>query len=373
MAVSQFFMQIPNRTTLRKKRNIFVHARPQTVPAAVLRFRFTWGLGGAAALMVVIQLITGILLNFSYEPTVQGAYASVQHIHYDVLCGRLFRNLHHWVGHALLVIVFLHMLRVFFSSAFRGSRHLNWVIGLGLFFLILLANFSGYLLPWDQRSYWAVTIATSILEYLPGIGSGLLQIVRGSSDVSASTLHIFHSLHSGILPFLLLFLIIWHFWRIRRVGGLFLEAVGDGDDNATGLEDKAGKKTGYKDRSLQLAARPHLFVREKAATAVVLAVLIYTAIFFNAPFGAQANPGLTPATVKAPWYFIAVQELLIHINPVFVLLILAPAMVFFLLFFPLLKKNNRFVRPLFIGLMAGYIILTFTGLCLRGPGMQWIF
>jgi len=359
--------------TLRQKRNLFLHIRPLTVPAAVLRFRLTWGLGGTAALMVVIQFVTGILLNFSYEPTVQGAYASVQHIHYDVLCGRLFCNLHHWTGHALVVIVFLHMLRVFFSSAFRGPRHLNWVIGLGLFLLILFANFSGYLLPWDQRSYWAVTIATSMLEYLPGLGPFLLEIVRGGSEVGAATLHIFHTIHTGILPFLLLFFMTWHFWKIRRTGGLFLEAVGEGDEKSTSSEEKAEDQAGKKNGSLRLAARPHLFVREKAAAAVVLTTLIYAAIFFNAPFGAQANSGLTPATVKAPWYFIAVQELLIHFNPVVVLLVLAPAVVFFLLFFPLLKPGNRLIRPLFIGLMAGYIVLTFTGLCLRGPGMQWVF
>ena len=193
------------------KKNLFLHTRPRTVPVAALRFRLTWGLGGAAALMVIVQLITGVLLNFSYEATPLAAYASVQHIHYDALFGRLFRNLHHWTGHALIMIVFLHMLRVFLSSAYRGPRHLNWIIGLGLFFLILLANFSGYLLPWDQRAYWAVTIATSILEYLPGFGATLLEIVRGGSDIGSATLHIFHTLHSGVLPLQLLFLMTWHF------------------------------------------------------------------------------------------------------------------------------------------------------------------
>lgn len=115
-------------------------------------FALPGGLGGAATLMVLVQLVTGILLNFSYESSLSAAYGSVQHIHYDILLGRLFRNLHHWTGHALIVIVFLHMFRVFVCSAYRGPRHLNWIIGLGLFYLILLANFSGYLLPWDQRA-----------------------------------------------------------------------------------------------------------------------------------------------------------------------------------------------------------------------------
>lgn len=346
------------------KRDLFLHTRPRTVPAEALRFRLTWGLGGAAALMVMVQLITGLLLNFSYDPSPLAAYSSVQHIHFDALFGRLFRNLHHWTGHALIVIVFLHMLRVFLSSAYRGPRHLNWIIGLGLFFLILLANFSGYLLPWDQRAYWAVTIATSILEYLPGCGATLLEIVRGGSDVGAATLHIFHTLHSGVLPLLLLFLMTWHFWKIRRAGGLFLKEGEEGTFKST------------KPPTNRLSASPHLFVREKAAAAVVLAALLYPSIFFNAPLGALANPGLTPATVKAPWYFIGLQELLIHVNPVVVVLALPPLMAGFLLFFPLVKEENingnRLARLFFLGLVAGYAILTIIGLFFRGPGMQML-
>ena len=351
--------------TVKQKRNLFLHARPRMVPAAALRFSLTWGLGGAAALMVVVQLISGVLLNFSYEPSTLAAYVSVQHIHYDVLFGRLFRNLHHWTGHALIVIVFLHMLRVFLSSAYRGPRHLNWIIGLGLFFLILLANFSGYLLPWDQRAYWAVTIATSILEYLPGVGPALLEIVRGGSDVGSATLRIFHTLHSGVLPFLLLFLMTWHFWKIRRAGGLFLQETS---------EEKPQQEAQPTSR---LSARPHLFVREKAAAAVVMAVLLYPSIFFNAPLGALANPGMTPETVKAPWYFIGLQELLIHVNPVVVVLVLVPLAVLFMLFFPFVKEGsiqgNRSVRLVFISLVTGLIVLTITGLCFRGPGMQLVW
>ncbi|HIE06528.1 MAG TPA: hypothetical protein EYP64_00630 [Desulfarculaceae bacterium] len=347
------------------KRTLFLHARPRMVPTEALRFRLTWGLGGAAALMVVVQLITGALLNFSYDPSIPAAYVSVQYIHYDVLCGSLFRNLHHWTGHALIVIVFLHMLRVFFSSAYRSPRHLNWIIGLGLFFLILLANFSGYLLPWDQRAYWAVTIATSILEYLPGVGPALLEIVRGGSDVGSATLRIFHTLHSGVLPLLLLFLMTWHFWKIRRAGGLFLQETG---------ADKHQSETQPTNR---LSARPHLFVREKAAAAVVMVALLYPSIFFNAPLGALANPGMTPQTVKAPWYFIGLQELLIHVNPVVVVLVLVPLTILFLLFFPFVKEDNikgyRSVRLIFISLVTGLIVLTIIGLCFRGPGMHLVW
>ena len=108
-----------------------------------------------------------------------------------------------------------------------------------------------------------------------------------------------------------------------------------------------------------------------------MAVLLYPAIFFNAPLGALANPGMTPKMVKAPWYFIGLQELLIHVNPVVVVLVLPLLTAFFLLFFPFVKEDNiqgnRLVRLLFIGLVVGYAILTITGLFLRGPGMQWVF
>ena len=348
-----------------QKRNLFLHVRPKMVSAKALHFSLTWGLGGAATLMVLVQIVTGVLLNFSYESSLSAAYGSVQHIHYDILFGRLLRNLHHWAGHALIVIVFLHMLRVFLSSAYRGPRYLNWIIGLGLFLLILLANFSGYLLPWDQRAYWAVTIATSILEYVPGVGTALLELVRGGGDVGSATLRIFHTLHSGFLPLLLLFFMTWHFWKIRRAGGLFLqESAKSGPDSAAPI-------------ATQLAARPHLFVREKTAAAVVMVALLYPSIFFDAPLGALANPGMTPKMVKAPWYFIGLQELLIHVNPVVVVLVLLPLTAFFLLCFPLLKEDNivgnRLVRLLFIGLVIGYAVLTITGLFLRGPGMQWVF
>ncbi len=340
------------------RRNIFLHVRPRTVPAAVLRFRHTWGLGGAAALMIVVQLATGLLLNFSYDPTPATAWSSVQHINYEVFLGAWFRNLHHWTGHALIVVTALHMLRVFVDSAFRSPRYLNWIIGLGLGALILLANFSGYLLPWDQRAYWAVTIASSILEYLPGFGPALLEFVRGGSEIGPATLHIFHTLHSGILPLLLLSGMTWHFWHIRRAGGLYLSKRSEA-------------------AAARLPADPYLFTREKTAAAVVLAGLLYAAIFFNAPLGAQANPALTPNMVRAPWYFIGLQELLIHINPVAVVLILPLTSALFLLFLPLVKaenrKGNRLIRLLFFSLAAGYAVLTLTGIVFRGPGMQLIW
>ncbi|NPA25323.1 MAG: hypothetical protein GXO34_05820 [Deltaproteobacteria bacterium] len=342
------------------KKGLLLHTRPQTVPASALRFRLTWGLGGAAVLMVVVQLTTGLLLNFFYRPTPAGAPVSITHLNNEVFCGRLFHNLHHWTGHALVVIVVLHLLRVFGRAAYRQERYRNWLIGLGLLFLVLLANFSGYLLPWDQRSYWAVTITTAMLGYLPGLGPFLLEAARGGSEVGPATLHLFHTLHSTVLPAGLAVLMLWHFWQIRRAGGLLLKSSG-----------RPGEKPE------KLAADPHLFIREKAAAAIILCLLVYAAIFFDAPIGSPANPALTPASVRAPWYFIGFQELLIHTNPTTAILALPLLVVMFLVLFPLADPENpvvqRGITGLFYTLLGGFLILTGTGLFLRGPGMELVW
>jgi quinol-cytochrome oxidoreductase complex cytochrome b subunit len=123
-----------------------------------------------AAILVLLQLGTGVLLKFVYEPTPVGAYASVQSIVLDVPFGKLIRNTHHWAAHLLVLVAFFHLLRVFFTGAFQPPRQFNWIVGLFLFFLVLTANLTGYLLPWDQVAFWAVTVATGMLEYIPLIG-----------------------------------------------------------------------------------------------------------------------------------------------------------------------------------------------------------
>ncbi len=123
-----------------------------------------------AALLVVIQVFTGLLLKFHYEPSPENAYNSILNLQEGLLFGKMLRNLHHWSAIALLWVVFLHMLRVLFTGAYRKPRHANWIFGLALLILVVLSNFTGYLLPWDQLSFWAVTISTSLLAYIPLIG-----------------------------------------------------------------------------------------------------------------------------------------------------------------------------------------------------------
>jgi len=241
------------------KRNFFFHFRPRTVHPQSLRFSLTWGLGGAAALMVVMQLFTGLLLNFFYQPLPVQAYLSVQNIQNSVFPGRLLRNLHHWTGHALVAVVFLHLLRILIQDAFSPPRQWNWLLGICLGILILLANFSGYLLPWDQLSYWAVTIATSMLGYIPLAGDALQNAVRGGSEVGAPTLQIFAAVHTTLVPALIFFLMGYHFWKVRRNGGVLPPC-----------ESRTFPGAGQQN----VPAIPELLTREIAFAMVVLCVLL---------------------------------------------------------------------------------------------------
>ncbi|MBW1900128.1 MAG: cytochrome b N-terminal domain-containing protein [Deltaproteobacteria bacterium] len=294
---------IPKTDQERKRyliKNLVLHLRPPTVPEKTLKFTLTWGLGGMAAVLVLLQIGTGIMLKFAYEPTPMAAYASIQTMQHNVVFGQLIRNIHHWCANLLVLIVFLHMLRVFFTGAFHLSRQFNWIIGLGLFSFVLIANFTGYLLPYDQLAYWAVTVSTGMLEYIPGIGIYLQETVRGGSDIGRATLRIFFAIHTAIVPVGLIILMAFHFWRIRRAGGLVVPRA-----PAEEIEEKP----------ILVPTLPNLLLRETVVTLVLIAVVLTLSIFLNAPLGDPANPGLSPNPTKAPWYFMGFQEILLHFHP----------------------------------------------------------
>lgn len=288
-------------------RNLIFHFRPGTVPERTLRFTLTWGLGGTAAVLVIVQLITGILLKFVYEPSPVSAYASIQMLMAAVPFGRLIRNLHHWCAHLLVLVVFLHMLRVFFTGAFHPPRQFNWIIGLGQLGVILLANFTGYLLPWDQLAYWAVTVSTGMLAYLPWIGPALQGVLVAGTDLSPDTLRFFFAVHTAVVPVLLTVLMAFHFWRIRKAGGLVIPRS---------PSEEAPPQ------AVRVPTLPNLLLREVVTALVVLACVLLFSIFVNAPLGEPANPGLSPNPTKAPWYFAGFQEMLLHIHPVFAVTVL---------------------------------------------------
>ena len=340
-------------------RNLILHFRPQKISTNALRFTLTWGLGGIAVVLILQQLITGLLLNFFYKPLPIQAYESVQYIRNDLFLGRLIHNIHHWTGHVLVVIVFLHMLRVFMSGAFYSPRRTNWFIGLGLALLILFANFSGYLLPWDQLSYWAVTIATSMLSYIPLIGVTLQEMVRGGEDVGGGTLQLFYSLHTAVIPMILFLFMAYHFWCVRKAGGVLIP------------EDERTEKP------QMVAVNPELLVREIAVAAAVICVLLLFSMGVDAPLGELANPAFTPPTVKAPWYFLGAQELLLHIHPLFAVIVFPLALALFLIFLPFTEnktgKPSFKIKVVFLGGVFFMLGLTLIGIWFRGPGMVWVW
>ncbi|MEN8139995.1 MAG: cytochrome b N-terminal domain-containing protein [Thermodesulfobacteriota bacterium] len=336
--------------------SLLLHFRPRRLPEPALRFSLTFGLGGTATLLIMVQFFTGLLLRFAYEPRPVAAFHSVQHISSEMFFGPLIRNLHHWAGHLLIVVIICHFLRIFYQGAYTGKRWGNWLVGLGLGILVCLANFSGYLLPWDQLSYWAVTIATNMLAYLPFVGPALHDSILAGAKVDGATLLLFYNFHTAILPLLLLVAMAYHFWLVRKAGGV---SVGERSEGG-------GPK---------VPAGPHLFTRELAMAALVLALLMLGAILLDAPLLAMANPELTPEIIRAPWYFVGFQELLLHIPPAAAWVLLIGVTVFCAAL-PFMvveqKKSPKVIRLLMGLLLLSYGLLTLLGCFLRGPGMTLI-
>ena len=303
-------------------RNFVLHFRPVFVPERSLDLTLHWGLGIMATVLIFLLFASGLMLKFSYEPSLSSAHDSVNYLIETVPFGQLLRNLHRWSANGLLMVVFLHFLRVFYTGAFTAPRQVNWIVGLVLFAAVVLSNFTGYLLPWDQLAYWAVTISTSMLDYIPITGPGLREWILGGTEPGPKTLVNFYAIHTALLPALLLFFVPFHFWRIRKAKGLVIKTTPGAEPAASGD---------------MVEAMPHLFMREAAIALVTLAAVLLVSMLYNAPLGELANPGLSPNPTKAPWYFMGIQEMLIHFHPVFALLVIPGLLVLGLLSIPYLN------------------------------------
>ena len=306
--------------------SLIFHFRPRSVQERTLRFTLTWGLGGMAVVLVCILFGTGLMLKFVYQPVPDRAYASIIHLQNTVGFGELVRNMHHWGGNTLLIIVFLHFLRVFFTGAFHPPRQFNWIIGLAMFLAVLTSNITGYLLPWDQLAFWAITICTGMLEYIPGIGQWLQSLIRGGSDIGPATLSIFFAIHTAVIPASLLILMPFHFWRVRKAGGLVIPRSPDEDPSSRGDS---------------VPTIPNLILRELVVAVVLIAFIMLVSVVFNAPLGAEANPGLSPNPTKAPWYFAGIQELFLHFHPLFALFIIPLLMLIALVSIPYFNYQSE--------------------------------
>ena len=283
-----------------------LHLRPIKVSRRTLRWAHTFGLGGSSLVLWLTLAFTGILMLLVYQPVPDVAYDSVQTLNTAVRFGPLVRGVHYWGANLLIVAVLLHVARVVLTGGYHRPRRLNWAIGAALLAGVLASAFTGYLLPWDQRALWAVTISTGMLAYVPLVGQELQEIVRGGMEIGVDTLLTFYTYHTTVLPVLAIVLMAFHFWRVRRAGGV-IEPGRSGNDE--GVED--GK----------VLFLPDLLLREVAQALVLLAVVVVLGALVGAPIGERANPGMSPNPAKAPWYFMGFQELLIHLHPSFAVLI----------------------------------------------------
>ncbi len=281
--------------------NLLLHLHPAKVAKPAIRFNYTFGLGGLALLLLSILAGTGVLLLFVYTPSPESAYNDMLALQTEIWFGQLIRNLHHWSGNLLVVVAFLHMLRVFYTGGFRSPREFNWVIGLSLLLLVAAANFTGYLLPWDQLAYWAVTVGSSLLGYVPVVGDWLGRLVLGGPEVGAATLTNFYALHIAVIPLVMAGIAGFHIWRVRK----------DGLTVPRRLDEPPDRKIE------RVTTWPHLLGREIVFALIVIGLLLFWSSWVDAPLEGAADPDHSPNPAKAAWYFMGLQELLLHFHPVF--------------------------------------------------------
>lgn len=296
-----------------------LHLHPRKIEPKAIVFTRTFGLGGIAALLFVILFVTGMMLRFAYVPSGAGAYDSIVRLQDEVIFGNLLRNFHYWSAMLLVVVSFLHLVRVFYSQAIYFERRKNWLYGLLLMFFVVSSNFTGYLLPWDQLSFWAVTIMTNMLSYIPLVGNSLAGMIRGGDAVTEETLLRFYNLHTGLLPLLMVFFMAIHFWLVRKAKGVAIPS-----------SEKAEK----------VDTSPNLVYKEVLTALIVVFVLLLFSFFVDAPLLDKAKPLVSPNPSKAPWYFMGFQELLMHMHPAFASFLIPLLVIEFFIIVPFLPYRS---------------------------------
>lgn len=313
-------------------------------------------LGFTALLLFAVQIGTGMLLLFYYKPGAATAYSSVQFITEKVTLGWLIRQLHVWGATFIVSAVFLHILRVFFSGAYKKPRELTWMVGVGLFLVTMLFSLTGYLLPWDQVAYWGTVVATDSTKEVPLLGNFILRLVRGGETVSDLTLTRFFALHVSLLPLALLALLGLHLFLIRyhRIAPLTRTDQPQPDDEQLRA---AGARPYYPDH----------FKKEALVAYSVLALLVIVAFTVKPHLGQAANPLVTPEGIKPEWYFLPVYQSLKYV-PGWLGVLGNGAFVLFLLVLPLIDRNperhpkrRKFATWAGIVIIAGAIFLGVLG------------
>lgn len=339
--------------------NFFHHLHPPTIPAEQARWRYTLGAGGIAVFLVVVIMFTGVLEMFFYIPTPEKAARSIQTISFLIPFGGLVRNLHYWAAQGLLIVSSVHLIRVIFTAAYASPRKFNYLIGIGVFLLIILLDFTGYILRWDTGIHWALVVGTNLIKSIPIFGNSFYQFIVGADQPGEATLLRFYAWHVAGLMIPTLLLIGWHAFRVRRDGGI---TTPQSSRSSTKFVD--GLKI----------SRFELVQKETLAMLLTLAILITIAILIPAPIDAALNPldaSGSPSSTSAPWFFLWIQQMLQWGDPftwgVLVPILILALITFIPYIFPItdisqvrqwFSRSNRLARFVFLVLVGAVLILT---------------
>jgi len=395
--------------------NFLLHWFPAKVYKPSLDWGYSFWLGTASAALFFLLILSGLPLLFLYVPSVERAYASVKDIEYVVTFGWWIRAVHRISAHLMVVAVVLHLVRVFLTGSYKNGtgrgqqREWNWVIGVVMLLLTLFLSFTGYLLPWDQLAYWAVTVGTNIASSIPYVGPTVRELLIGGRTIEQATLIRFYVLHCIFLPGGLGLLFAYHMWRIRKDGGLakadqeaLLAAPRAEAPVATKTYTLLGVARGTSPHvtattieapNLTVNAVPDLTRRALIVTLGTFALVSILASFVASPLEEPANALVTPNPAKAPWYFLWLQELVtittvkigsFTINGAFVGGVILPGLlVTVLTLWPWIDKSaaaatgvwfaasRRRQNLVFLLVMLLIVAFTIVGTYLRGP--HWHF
>ena len=396
-------------------KNFLLHWFPAKVTRASLSWGYSFWLGTVSAILFLLLCLTGVALMFLYVPSVERAYLSVKDLEYSVSYGWFIRGLHRVTAHLMVAVVFLHMVRVFLTGGYKNgtspgqNRRLNWIVGVVLLLATLLLSFTGYLLPWDQLAFWAITVGTNIASAAPVLGDGVRFVLLGGTTIDQSALIRFYVLHCFFLPTLVLLAFSYHMWRVRKDGGLACVdqlALTQKKEDAQPVASKtysllgiAGGtnvhvQTALVDEDVHTVQTSPVLTRRLAlVTLATFAISAILTLLGRAPLEEAANPAVTPNPAKAPWYFLWLQELVtdttIHIGSLTLNgaliggIILPGVLVIMLTFWPYFDKTSaaaagtwwprerRRQNLVFIVVVVGILLLTIVGTFLRGP--YWNF
>jgi quinol-cytochrome oxidoreductase complex cytochrome b subunit len=395
--------------------NFLLHWFPAKVSKASMAWSYSFWLGTVTAALFLVTILSGLPLLLLYVPSVERAYQSVKDIEYVITFGRWLRAVHRLSAHGMVIAVVLHLARVFFTGAYKNGlgrnqqRQWNWVIGVAMLLVTLFLSFTGYLLPWDQLAFWAVTVGTNIASAVPFVGPEMRELLIGGRSIEQATLIRFYVLHIVFLPGALAALFAYHMWRVRKDGGLAKVDHEEVTESArpvspsptktyTLLGVARGTSPAVSARSLvapdtTVNAVPDMARRSMIVTLGTIAAISILAVFIASPLEEPANALVTPNPAKAPWYFLWLQEVVtdttIHlgsftINGAFIGGVILPgALVLLLTIWPWLDKSpalatgvwfprsRRTQNIVFIVLMAAILLLTYVGMAMRGPYWQF--